>query len=870
MNKHQSFNLLGLLAIWGLFLFQLSPSLAQSNDKKAKQPAYIDKKGVLRWKGTNEEIHGFGVNYTVPFAHAYRSAKKLGIDPKKAIDKDIYHFSRLGFDLYRIHVWDTEICDSLGNLIENEHLDAFDYLLQQLKEKQINYVVTPIAFWGNGWPEPDGDTPGFSHKYGKDKSLTNPDAIKAQENYLYQFLNHVNPYTGLAYKDDPSLIAFEISNEPHHRGAPKSVTTYIDKMVKSMRKTGCEKPIFYNVTHSIQLAEAYFDANIRGGTFQWYPTGLGFGKELEGNFLPNVDRYTIPFDEVIKKNGGGKLVYEFDAADIGRSYIYPAIARSFRTAGIQIGCHFSYDPTYLAYANTEYNTHYMNLAYTPQKALSLMVAYEVFHQMPRYKDYGSYPENTQFGNVHLSAEGDLAEYISEEKVIYTNHTNAEISDTDKLQTIAGFGNSKVVQYKGLGAYFLDKIETGVWRLEVMPDAIWVDNIFGQNSLSKQLAVIKWNKWDMAINLTDLGHDFTLEAINKGNDFSSPVNGNNFSIRPGTYLLKKKGIDTNIQKDQIWKNVDLNAFSAPEQNLSKHYCLHQPINETIANKPITIKATIVTENAPEEVILTGYGTGKPLSLTMEPKAGYDYEVQVPAESLNTGILKYFISVKKNGTFVTYPSGKNGKQGDWDFDGREAYQLNVIEGNSPVYLFDAIQDSDYLMKLWKKDAGILPSSEPNKGEYFVNLEQLFEADPENTNGDKIYDYSMKYNFQKRVQYRKASLNDKQKLIIKARALNNKPCKLQVALIMKDGAAYGKVITLSPEKAEHEINLSVLNTVKYVILPRPYPSFLPYYFENDNPVPFDIQNATDIQFSIGPEIPNSELDEKHGIAIESVRLE
>lgn len=120
-------------------------------------------------------------------------------------------------------MWDTEISDEQGNLLENEHLETFDYLLKKLKEKNINYVITPIAFWGNGWPEPDEDTPGFSNKYGKENSLTDPEAIKAQQNYLAQFLNHKNQYTGVAYKDEPNLIAFEISNEPHHRGKSEEV-----------------------------------------------------------------------------------------------------------------------------------------------------------------------------------------------------------------------------------------------------------------------------------------------------------------------------------------------------------------------------------------------------------------------------------------------------------------------------------------------------------------------------------------------------------------------------------------------------------------------------------------------------------------------
>ncbi|MDZ4679674.1 MAG: hypothetical protein SH848_11530 [Saprospiraceae bacterium] len=62
--------------------------------------------------------------------------------------------------------------------------------------------------------------------------------MKAQENYLFQFMNHVNPYTRVAYKDDPRLLAIEISNEPHHREAPKKVTAFIQRMVNAVKKTG--------------------------------------------------------------------------------------------------------------------------------------------------------------------------------------------------------------------------------------------------------------------------------------------------------------------------------------------------------------------------------------------------------------------------------------------------------------------------------------------------------------------------------------------------------------------------------------------------------------------------------------------------------
>jgi len=831
---------------------------------------YVDNNGLMRWGHNDTEVQGFGVNYTVPFAHAYRSAGKLGVDLKKAIDKDVYHFSRLGFDLYRIHVWDTEISDAEGNLIENEHLELFDYLLKKLKERNINFVITPIAFWGNGWPEPDEETPGFSHKYGKEKSLIDPEAIKTQENYLAQFLNHVNPYTGVAYNEEPNLIAFEISNEPHHRGSPAEVTEFINKMVSAMRSTGTKKPIFYNVSHSIQLADAYFGAEIQGGTFQWYPTGLGFGKELAGNLLPNVNRYDIPFDSVIKKNNAAKLVYEFDAADVNKSYIYPAMARSFREAGIQIATQFAYDPTFMAFANTEYNTHYMNLAYTPQKALALMISSEVFHQIPMNKDFGTYPENLEFDDFKVDYEKDLAELNSAEKFIYTNTTSAKPKSIKNLVQITGFGDSEIVKYEGKGAYFLDKLESGVWRLEVMPDAILVGNPFGKNSLEKKVAVINWKEWKMKLNLPDLGENFSIKALNEGNEFSTVTEVNSFKIYPGTYLMTKKGVTSSFKGNEAWKNIKLNEFTAPETNVEKTYLVHKALSEVAENSGLEISAKIVSNEKIQKVEawLQNGNTYENVELTR--KAGYVYSAEIPSKVLHKGFLSYKIIVTTAENTFTFPSGIEGNPGEWDFYDESNYVTRMVKENSPIYIFNAALDSDFIVKQWKPGNQLVPGKIPGEAEYQVKIAQLFEEDIENKNAAPVYDYSFRFNFSEKIKGRSGELNEQKKLILKARSLSGKPEKIQLALVDKNGSSFGKIIEIPVENGEVTIDLSQLKPVKTAILPRPYPGFLPYYFEHNNQEIFNLENIESIQFSIGPGLEKEAWTQKHEIGISSVRLE
>ncbi|MFZ2431798.1 MAG: cellulase family glycosylhydrolase [Lutibacter sp.] len=854
-----------------LIVFLLSFTNLSSQNMETKGDVYVDNLGVMRWKLSNKEVHGFGVNYTVPFAHAYRSAKRMGIDPKKAIENDVYHFSRLGFDLYRVHVWDTEISDSLGNLISNEHLDTFDFLMKKLKDKGIQAVITPIAFWGNGWPEPDENTPGFSHKYGKDNSLTNPSAIKAQQNYLFQFLNHVNSYTGLAYKNDPSIIAFEISNEPHHRGSEKEVTNFIKGMVKAMRKSGTKKPILYNISHSVHLAEAYFKAGIQGGTFQWYSTGLGYQREIPGNLLPNTDDYNIPFNETIKKYHGAKYVYEFDAADVGRSYIYPAMARSFREAGIQLATHFAYDPTYLASNNTEYNTHYMNLAYTPQKALSLMIASEVFHQIPMNKDYGKYPQNLAFGYFKVNYQNDLAEYNAETKFIYTNNTKAKPVNEEKLKLLAGFGNSNLIKYNGLGAYFLDKIEDGIWRLEVMPDAVWVDNPFGRNSPEKTVGVINWKSHLMEINLQNLGLQFEIEAINQGNTLSKNVENGNFSITPGTYILSKKGNLKNWNSTDNFGFGKLNDFYAPETTVTKPWFKHTPEIEVSENNALTIKVNYIAPNEPEKIQLAVYAGSKNEIYDMENMNGYDYSAVIPAGMIKSGFLSYHIIIKhQEGHYTTYPAGKTGRPFDWNFYDRSTYQLRVVPNSNPIHLFNASKDTELLVREWRKSFQLVPTKNEGEAEYQMNLDKLFEVDIENLYAKPIYDYSFKHFILDKIEGRKNDLSLMKNLIFKGRSLNNKPCKLQIAFVMNDGSSFGNILEIGTESSDYTMGLSDLKQVKTVTLPRPYPSFLPYYFDHNLSSEFNINKVESIQFSIGPGISQNELADKHGIAIVSLHLE
>jgi hypothetical protein len=235
----------------------------------------------------------------------------------------------------------------------------------------------------------------------------------------------------------------------------------------------------------------------------------------QGNFLANVDAYLIPFDTIPSYGNKARMVYEFDGADILSPVMYPAMARSFRKAGFQWATQFAYDPLATANGNTEYQTHYLNLAYTPQKAISMMIAARVFTEPAGQPATGIYPADTIFGNATIYAVENRSEWNSSEIFYYTGSTSTSPLNYATLQHIAGTGSSEVIKSSGNGAYFLDRISAGVWRLECMPDVVQLDDPFGRATVDRKVRQLEWNELSITVELPDLGTGFQVDAINKG-------------------------------------------------------------------------------------------------------------------------------------------------------------------------------------------------------------------------------------------------------------------------------------------------------------------------------------------------------------------
>lgn len=132
--------------------------------------------------------------------------------------------AQAGVNLVRMHWMDSEFntpnifAFRKGKRVETtrkldpESLDRMDYLVSCLKEQGIYIYLDNMTFRkfksGDGVPHADE-----LDNAAKPYTLFDPWLITLQKEYMTQLWTHLNPYTGLAYKDEPAVVLTEITNE---------------------------------------------------------------------------------------------------------------------------------------------------------------------------------------------------------------------------------------------------------------------------------------------------------------------------------------------------------------------------------------------------------------------------------------------------------------------------------------------------------------------------------------------------------------------------------------------------------------------------------------------------------------------------------
>merc|ERR1711892_1504940 len=126
--------------------------------------------------------------------------------------------------------WEGTVWPERGLTVE-ENFASMDYAVFRAGQLGLRLVVPLTDEWNYyhggihdflGWRGPsmldgvEGNCVCNMDQHQQDQFYTHPDVVSDFMEYVSVILNHVNPYTGIAYKDDPTILAWESGNELYY------------------------------------------------------------------------------------------------------------------------------------------------------------------------------------------------------------------------------------------------------------------------------------------------------------------------------------------------------------------------------------------------------------------------------------------------------------------------------------------------------------------------------------------------------------------------------------------------------------------------------------------------------------------------------
>lgn len=512
---------------------------------KYAMPFHVENQVIYDANG--EEVRLWGVNYYAPFHHNYLHMKDMGVDHYRAIDRDIADFKRLGVQLVRMHLFDREISDLEGNLVENEHLRVYDYLLDKLEENGIYVFITTMAWWPSTETQRyfrktyqdsslgHAPTMGFGNFCAKHMLMWHPYFLDCQERYIRGLFSHRSAFSGKALTEYSNIPVVEIINEPAY---PRSF--HIEKL-RANRAEVEKNPI---AKEELLLVDMYDQHIAQTGEEDTFDAREAFCAGLVDKYLnrmfPLVDEYfqgraikshiwyefhNPPFRRVLKENksfdcfsltfyggshGGAhiaqdqifekdilnsyaKRYYDENIFELGKAYTsyewaiqltltacdMPAEAHLMASTGAQIVAYFTYTPRDVAAYNPGWLQQYLSITHTPRRAIGFAAGGEVFARTKRGEPLPTDRHHWQTDLYQSNCLTDVVVYANDG--VYIAAGDTDVQPQGDVHCIKGSGSNPLVEHKGNGAYYMDRVDENTWEMLVLPDQFYVNEPFpGRN------------------------------------------------------------------------------------------------------------------------------------------------------------------------------------------------------------------------------------------------------------------------------------------------------------------------------------------------------------------------------------------------------
>ena len=155
-------------------------------------------------------------------------------------------------------------------------LDRFDYFISCLKKTGIYVYLDQLV--NRKFTAGDGVANADALDFAaKPYTLFDPTLIALQQKFSHDLLTHVNPYTGLAYKDDPAIALIDFTNENDILTSDVTVEPYATSFERMWRE--------WAATHSMNPNQSVRLQGERG------PDVLRFIDELQKRYYSDMHAY---------------------------------------------------------------------------------------------------------------------------------------------------------------------------------------------------------------------------------------------------------------------------------------------------------------------------------------------------------------------------------------------------------------------------------------------------------------------------------------------------------------------------------------------------------------------------------------------------
>lgn len=222
--------------------------------------------------------------------------------------------------------------------------------------------------------------------------------------------------------------------------------------------------------------------------------------------------------------------------------------------------------------------------------------------------------------------------------------------------------------------------------------------------------------------------------------------------------------------------------------------------------------------------------------MQKKNAGDYFAEVPADAVTPGILNYRIIIQKGNDYSVFPGNNKGNPYAWDNPNNDSWQTMVASDKSGLEIFNTNTDRTNLIQYnpdWRNNSiRFVPSDKTSQLAVKIAAKNLTDKQ---SMGVQFY-------FGDKLNGRQTELESFKYLVVRMRS--ESPTRAKMSLITKDALCFSTNINAGNEWQEIKVLVSSLQLDSCLLLPRPYPGFLPLWFKANATGNFNMSYAEKLQ--------------------------